>query len=265
MIAGLDRAGAAPSPAPATCADALPDEASLSPVYAYLRRPSLVDFRSHLAAVFFVSGCNFRCGFCHNAALLGQPRPGMPWSRLAEACTRFRDNWVDAAVITGGEPTLAGELTALIQFLKGFGWAVKLDTNGSNPDIVRRCLPLVDYVAMDVKAGPSRYAELTGCPDTESIRASVRLIMQEARDYEFRTTLIDPFHDDDQVHEIGSLLNGARRAVLQPFVPKEDLPNPGLRALSRTSPDRLREARDLLRGCAQHVTILGEAGNVGPA
>lgn len=229
-----------------------------SPVYAYLTNPTMVDFSGHLAAVFFVSGCNFRCGFCHNPDLMRKKQKGISWEQLDAACRNFRKQWVDGAVITGGEPTLSEDLPELIDRLKSHGWAVKLDTNGSRPEMLNEVLPLVDYVAMDVKAGLSKYPELCGFEDTERIRRSMDVIRRKARDYEFRTTLIESFHSDEQVGEMGDLVSKSRRYVLQPFIPKEDLPDVTFRSLTRTSPDRLVEVRNRLAGCADEVLVRGE-------
>ncbi|MDI6774696.1 MAG: anaerobic ribonucleoside-triphosphate reductase activating protein [Verrucomicrobiota bacterium] len=233
--------------------------AGTSPVYAFLRKPSLVDFAGHLAGVFFLSGCNFRCGFCHNPDLMRRKQNGIPWDRLESACLRFADEWVDGAVITGGEPTLEESLPDLIGFFKRFGWAVKLDTNGSRPDRLKQCLPLFDYVAMDIKAGPSKYPELCGFGDVAAIRESANLIKAGARDYEFRTTVIASFHSDEQMLEIGELIRGARRYVLQPFVPKERVAEPEFRSLLRAPEARLFAIRDLLAGCASEVIARGDA------
>jgi pyruvate formate lyase activating enzyme len=101
-------------------------------VYAYLEKPSMVDYPGRYAAVFFTSGCNFRCGFCHNATLMGRQKAALTWEQLTEAATRFKNNWVNGIVITGGEPTCSDDLVDLIRFFKErFGFAVKLDTNGS--------------------------------------------------------------------------------------------------------------------------------------
>lgn len=231
---------------------------SRSPVYAYLKNPTMIDFPGHMAAVFFLSGCNFRCGFCHNAALMGRPRETLTWERLGRACRHFSNNWVDGAVISGGEPTLCPALPELISFLRRHGWQVKLDTNGSRPDALEQVLPLVDYVAMDVKTAPSAYAGLTGWGDTDAIARSVELIKAHARDYEFRTTVLDPLHSDAAMHEIGRLVAGARRYVLQPFVPQPGLPDPQLETLSRTSDDRLAQLARLLHGSAGQIQVRGQ-------
>jgi pyruvate formate lyase activating enzyme len=231
--------------------------AAESPVCAFLRNPSMVEYPGRLAAMFFVSGCNFRCGFCHNAVLMGKPQRGMSWDKLRRACGKFSDLWVDAAVVSGGEPTLSPDLVPLLRLFKDRGWAVKLDTNGSNPAVLRECLPFVDYVAMDVKTSLPMYPFLTGHADTECIAESIRLILDEAPDYEFRTTVIEPLHTTEQMQEIGLAIRGAVRYVLQPFVPRDSLPDPAFRAIRRTSPDRLQELQSLLRPYVRDVTLRG--------
>lgn len=230
---------------------------ALSPVFGHLKAPTMVDFPGRLAAVLFVSGCNFQCGFCHNARLMAGRRSGLPWAHLESRCRRWADHWVDGAVITGGEPTLTPELPALIAFLKRFGFAVKLDTNGSRPEVLAQCLPLVDYVAMDVKAGLSRYGELTGHADTGTIAASVELIRRHARDYEFRTTILDHIHTDDHMAEIGDLIRGARRYVVQPFLPRPDLPSPAYVNTPRTPAHRMSAIGKLMRDAAREVHVRG--------
>ncbi len=234
-----------------------PTEA-FSPVYAYHRNPSMVDFEGHLAAVFFTTGCNFKCGFCHNAALMGRQQRGLSWSRLAQACTNFQDEWVDAAVISGGEPTLSPDLLRLIHTFKDLGWAVKLDTNGSNPDMLRACLPHVDYVAMDVKTAPSAYHSLAGYAQTDTLRRSVELIQAEAADYEFRTTILHDHHDEGVMDEIADWLSGSRRYIIQPFVPSENLPDPDLRAGARTPHTHLNILYERVRHVATDVRIRGD-------
>jgi pyruvate formate lyase activating enzyme len=228
-----------------------------SPVYAFLRRPSLVDYPGRLAAVFFLDGCNFRCGFCHNAPLMREQGRRVAWAQLDQACRRFHDNWVDAAVITGGEPTRNLDLSKLVRFLKGFGWAVKLDTNGSNPEALERCCAAVDYVAMDVKAGPLRYQELTGYGDVDALSRSIEAVRARARDYEFRTTIIEPFHTDAEMRDIGGMIRGCRRYMMQPFVPKPSMPDPSFHSLPRTSSARLLALRELMREYAEEVGFRG--------
>lgn len=231
---------------------------SRTPVHGYLRNPSMVDFRRHLAAVFFVSGCNFTCGFCHNAPLLGRRQNGMPIEKLEKACSDFQKDWVDAAVISGGEPTLRDDLPDLIRFFKDRGWAVKLDTNGSQPVMLKDCLPLVDYVAMDIKTRLSQYPTWVGWNNIEAIETSVSLIRDHADDYEFRTTIVDGVHTLEDMDEIGELIRGARTYVLQPFLPKDNLPDTALRQHTRTSPDTLAACRDRVAPYVESVVVHGE-------
>lgn len=218
----------------------------------------MVDFPGYLAAVFFVSGCNLNCGYCHNPSLMRKRQVGLTWERLGEVCEKFRKDWTRAAVITGGEPTLSKDLPELINFFRSLGWRVKLDTNGTRPGVLASVAPLLDYIAMDVKAGLSHYRELTGLEEIDTITESINILKASGTEYELRTTLIEPFHDDNQLREIAGMIRGAARYVLQPFVPREDIPSDDFRGLARTSPDRLQEAKTLMEGCADEVLIRGE-------
>ncbi|MCX7591227.1 MAG: anaerobic ribonucleoside-triphosphate reductase activating protein [Kiritimatiellae bacterium] len=228
-----------------------------SPVCAFLPHPSLIDFPSHLAAVFFLDGCNFRCRFCHNASLIARQKRHLTWEELSSICSRFRGNWVDAAVLTGGEPTLAADLEQLVRFFKDLGWAVKLDTNGSNPAVLKNLLPHLEYIAMDVKAAPARLKDLTGFDKPDQILASVSLIRETARDYEFRTTIIPSIHTDEHLHEIGAIIAGTRRYAIQPFVPRTGLPDPRLEEEPRPTPERLSQIRTIMSRYAEEVIIRG--------
>ncbi|MBL7115584.1 MAG: anaerobic ribonucleoside-triphosphate reductase activating protein [Kiritimatiellae bacterium] len=231
-----------------------------SPVYALRKAPTMIDYPGHLAGLLFTSGCNFRCDFCHNADLLGEQKAGMPWARLESRCREWQDHWVDAVVISGGEPTLCDDLSELIAFLKGFGFLIKLDTNGSCPEVLERCMPMIDYVAMDVKAGLSRYAEVTGFADTDCIERSMALVQQHARDYEFRTTVVPSIHSEADMNEIGDMIAGSRRYVMQPFLPRENLPGSELISLDRPGPGHLHKLADLVRHAADEVHVRDKHG-----
>ena len=224
-----------------------------SPVFDFLPRTSLVDYSGHIAAVFFTSGCNFACGYCHNRELMRHGNTRHTWRHLARACRLFQENWAGAAVVTGGEPTVSHDLPELLTFLRGVGWRIKLDTNGSNPAMLRRCLPMVDYVAMDIKASPERYPELTGFRHTENLLESVEMLKEGRVDYEFRTTVIEPFHTDEEMEKIASWVKGARRYVLQPFVPRDSIADPGYAASPRTSAKRMQALRERFAGVTEQV------------
>lgn len=227
-------------------------------VYAYMQKPSMVDYPGHLAAVFFTSGCNFSCGFCHNAALMGKPLPGLSWEQVEQACRAFKSEWVDAVVVTGGEPTMHAGLPEVLELFRGHGLAVKLDTNGSNPAMLEKVLPLCDYVAMDIKTDPEHYGELAGYDRMDNIRRSIALIREQAKDYEFRTTVIVSHHSDEVMRRAADLIRPAKRYILQAFVPKDDLPDPALSRVERTFKERLNEIRLQIAECAEEVIVRGE-------
>ncbi len=226
-----------------------------SPVYALMEKPSLIDYPGFLCAVFFISGCNFSCGYCHNAVLMRKKQKNLCWNRLDEVCRKFKSQWVDAACITGGEPTLEPHLVDLIKFFKKHGFKIKLDSNGSCPAALNECLPLIDYVAIDIKADLSDYPKIARFYDKEKIKESIRLIMGSKVNYEFRTTVVTPFHTDEQMQEIGKLIKGAKRYCLQTFVPKDTLPDPTFRTLKRTTPKRLEEIKQRIISYVDEIII----------
>lgn len=217
----------------------------------------MIDFPGHMCGVFFTAGCNFTCGFCHNAVLMGKPHKTLSWERIDDVCRKFKDEWVDAVCITGGEPTLQPDLLKLIHFFRERGFKIKLDSNGSRPDILKECLPLVDLVAMDIKSGPDGYEEIAGFPDLAKIKKSIALIKDSGVDCEFRTTVISPFHTDEQMLGAGELIQGAKRYCLQAFVPQDGLPDEAFRSLQRTTPQRLRELEVLMAPFADKITVRG--------
>lgn len=233
-------------------------KSEMTSVYAYLEKPSMVDYPKRFAAVFFTSGCNFGCGFCHNAALMGKKQTGLSWNQLETACAKFKKDWVNGVVITGGEPTCTDDLIELIRFFKErFGFAIKLDTNGSNPDLLAECLPLVDYVAMDIKCSLQAYADVVRFSDTDKVQQSINLIRAEARDYEFRTTVIDSVHTDEQMDEVRQTVQGSKRYALQAFIPRDELPGVEYRTVPRTTSARLHELKERMAGCADEILLRG--------
>lgn len=230
-----------------------------TPIFGFLQRPSLVDFPGKIAGVFFTSGCNFSCGYCHNAPLLGIKKQGLNREVLAKTVRKFREtDWISGVTITGGEPTLCPDIPIIISWLKSLGLAVKLDTNGSNPAMLKELLPCVDYIAMDIKCGLSSYPSFMDFHKTDDIAASVKLIKAHAGNYEFRTTIIEKIHTEDEMHKIGSLINGAKRYTLQPFLPREDLPGKEYRTMKRTSPDLLSHYRELMTPYAEKIVWKGK-------
>jgi pyruvate formate lyase activating enzyme len=153
---------------------------------------SLIDYPGKVAAVVFTQGCNYRCPFCHNPELVLPELFQEPI--LVDGVMEFlakRRGQLQGVVITGGEPTLHNDLPEFLQKIKALGFFVKLDTNGSRPDVLRDLIDrrLVDYIAMDIKASPENYCKATGVPvDISIVRMSVELIKSSGVDHEFRTT-----------------------------------------------------------------------------
>ena len=196
------------------------------------QKHSLIDFPGTISCVLFTQGCNFRCPYCHNPDLIAPPGKRSGYGPdLAEilAFLDKRQGLLDGVVITGGEPTLQWGLDRFCIEIRAMGYKVKLDTNGSRPDVLEDLLSqeLVDYIAMDIKTDLTRYPKLT-LPnfDPNRIQKSVQLIMDRAPDYEFRTTCIRPFFDPKILAEIGKLIHGAKRYILQPGTRRNPMLDP---------------------------------------
>ncbi len=191
-----------------------------------LQKVSMIDFPGRLSAVVFLNGCNFRCPYCHNPKLArGDIDDPIPESDVL-AHLDARQGLLEGVVFSGGEPTLQPGLADLCQAAKDRGYAVKLDTNGSYPEVIAALIRngLVDYVAMDVKTDPDHYAPAL-CPKDPSaaVKASIKLIMASGLPYEFRTTCYRPVVNAKIMARIGHLINGAQTYAIQKFCANETL------------------------------------------
>ena len=190
------------------------------------QRTSLIDFPGHIATVLFTSGCNFRCPMCHNADLVLHPE-ALPSILVAQVMRHLeqRAGMITGVVITGGEPTLQPDLADFMSQLKhnNDGIAIKLDTNGYRPDVLAALLDegLIDYIAMDVKAPPEKYAQLAGCErnrfDVTRIRRSISLILESGRPYELRTTVVPDLLTASDIEAVARWIDGAETYILQQF------------------------------------------------
>lgn len=184
---------------------------------------SLVDFPGSLAATVFTVGCNFRCPYCHNPELviLGDDTPRLECSVFLDFLLH-RTGKLDGVCITGGEPTLQKDLPAFIRQIHELGYKVKLDTNGSNPDMLTRLLDdgLLDYVAMDVKAPSARYQEIVHNPAAlAAVTLSIGILGTHQVRHEFRTTIVPSLLEETDIVTIGSMLPDGSSYVIQNFVP----------------------------------------------
>ena len=201
-----------------------------------LQKMTLLDFPGRVACTVFLGGCDFRCPFCHNYELAdGSARPVMDEAALMTFLEKRR-GLLDGVAITGGEPCLRPDLPDLMRRIRGLGFAVKLDTNGTHPELLNAILRegLADYVAMDIKNSPQKYARTAGLAelDLTPIRRSVELLTEGSVDYEFRTTVVDELHEADDFEAIGAWIAGARRWFMQPFTDRDTVPYGGLHAPS---------------------------------
>ena len=186
---------------------------------------SLSDYGGKASAVVFTLGCNFRCRYCHNPELVLPEKyaPEIPQEEIF-SFLESRKNQLDAVVITGGEPTIYSDLPEFIKKIKDMGFLVKLDTNGSNPEMLEDLIKNsnLDYIAMDIKAplDPDSYQKVSKMPfDTSKINKSVSLIMNSGIPYEFRTTVVKSLTSFDDLRKIAESIKGAQNYFLQKFVP----------------------------------------------
>lgn len=223
-----------------------------------LQKMTLLDFPGRVACTVFLSGCDFRCPFCHNGELLDGTAETLMTDRELLAFLEKRKGLLDGVAFTGGEPTLRPDLPALMAEIRAMGFAVKLDTNGNHPDALRRILGegLVDYVAMDVKNSPERYGETIGIPDFDvsNIEKSLTLLKMSGVDYELRTTVVKEFHDEDSFRTIGPWIAGAKRYFLQCFTDRDTVPRQGLHAPEK---DELERFADIVRPYVQEISLRG--------
>ena len=188
---------------------------------------SLIDWEGKIVSIIFLPLCNFRCPFCHAVELVTGPEvlPTVPLEEVKNYFVKTR-GWIDGVVICGGEPTIHSGLPEFIREFKKMGIPVKLDTNGSNPRVLKKLIDenLLDYVAMDIKAPLEKYSEISGVMvKTEEILKSIEILKEEKIDYEFRTTVVPDFLQEADIEEISKLIAGGRYYVLQQFASQKTL------------------------------------------
>ena len=222
-------------------------------------KSTLLDYPRHLAATIFVGGCNMACPFCHNGSLVLNPnsQPTINPNEILNYLGK-RKNILEGVCISGGEPTLYKDITGFIGQIKELGYKVKLDTNGTNPTLIKDLIDggLIDYIAMDIKNSKEKYKITAGnkALSIESIEESISFIMSHKIDYEFRTTIVNELHTKKDMDSIGSWLKGAKAYYLQPYKDSGDIISPGF-----TSPKKetLITYQDILSNYIENVSIRG--------
>lgn len=220
---------------------------------------TLLDYPGRLACTVFLGHCNFRCPFCHNAGLVLNPEnePVIPIEEILGTLKK-RKGILDGVCITGGEPTVHKKLPEFVQQIKKLDYSVKLDTNGTNPQMVREMVKagLLDYVAMDIKNSPEKYGETAGIvrADLEAIHETVEFLKSGEVDYEFRTTVTRELHKKEDFLKIRRWLSGSRRYFLQAYKESEQVIRPVYSSYSR---EQLENFRQLLLEEISQVEIRG--------
>ena len=220
---------------------------------------TLLDYPGRLACTVFLGHCNFRCPFCHNAGLVLNPEnePVIPIEEILGTLKK-RKGILDGVCITGGEPTVHKKLPEFVQQIKKLDYSVKLDTNGTNPQMVRGMVKagLLDYVAMDIKNSPEKYGETAGIvrADLEAIHETVEFLKSGEVDYEFRTTVTRELHKREDFLKIRKWLSGSRRYFLQAYKESEQVIRPVYSSYSR---EQLENFRQLLLEEISQVEIRG--------
>lgn len=215
-----------------------------------LQKLSLLDYPGKIACTVFLGGCNFRCPFCHNASLAMPDGSGEAIS--VEDFLAFLDSRrgrLQGVCISGGEPTLHHDLPELIREIKSRGFAVKLDTNGTNPEMLLSLINdgLLDYVAMDIKNSPEKYIDTISNSEfrisnfSEQVARSVDILMQGLVDFEFRTTLTRELHSAEDMEKIGKWIQGAEKYFLQTYRDEGDLIEGGFTAYNREETEAILE------------------------
>lgn len=203
-----------------------------------LQKTTLLDFPEKLACTVFTGGCNFRCPFCHNASLVlnSGAIEEIPEDEFFSYLSR-RKGVLDGVCITGGEPLLNSDIFEFIKKIRSYGLLVKLDTNGSMPDRLEALLDagLVDYVAMDIKNAPTKYALTAGVEEYPAeIERSIDIIIKKAPEYEFRTTVVRELHEKEDIIKIANRIKNAKKYFLQSYVDSGDIISSGFSAYSPT-------------------------------
>lgn len=223
---------------------------------------SMVDFDGKIACTVFTGGCNFRCPFCHNGALVvGNVKAQEIDEQEVFDYLKKRKGLVDAVCVTGGEPTMHKDLPQFLKDVRDLGYATKLDTNGTNPQMLAEVIEkgLVDYVAMDIKNCKAKYPQTIGIEGSslDHICKSVDILKNSGINYEFRTTVIDEFHTADDMKEIAEWICGAKRYFLQKYKDNEGCISHGY---SEVSKQKVDEFVKLFEGRVAKVGLRGYLG-----
>jgi pyruvate formate lyase activating enzyme len=228
-------------------------------IIAGFQKLSLVDFPGALSSVIFVQGCNFKCGFCQNPGLVGRDKKTEVSETEILEFLSSRKKIIDGVVITGGEPCIYGDLPELIRKLKEKTFRTKLDTNGSNPELLEKIIreKILDYVALDLKTSPERYDLVADSPDVfKEVAKSIAIIKNSGVLYEFRTTCVPGVVGEEEIKKLGELAKGAKKYCLQQFRNQVTF-DPAFRQAKPYTKEVLENFKNILAKYAEKVEIRG--------
>jgi pyruvate formate lyase activating enzyme len=218
-----------------------------------LQKTSLLDYPDKVASVLFTPGCNLRCPYCHNWQIATNPQPPFLAEGLAMEVLESRKKYIDAVVVTGGEPCMHKELPKFLAKLKEKGFFVKLDTNGFYPEILQECLGSVDYVAMDVKTSPEKYKQL-GAKDAANVLRSIEMLKAGKVPYEFRITVVPEIVTSQDIATIAELIKGAPTCAVQQFINVDTL-DKRCQTVKPYPPETLQEYAEVLKKACSKVIL----------
>ncbi len=223
-----------------------------------IQKLSLVDFPGHVAAALFTAGCNMRCGYCHNPELVLPERlaPSIPIDDIM-LFLQSRVGRLDGVVVSGGEPTIHDDLPELIRRIKALGYDVKLDSNGTRPEMIRQLIDdkLIDFVAMDIKGPLEKYQTIAARPiDLDAVQETIALLISCGIGHEFRTTIVREQLEPSDFHKVGEMVRGAKRFALQHFRPGSTLA-PQFEQASTFSESEFQETKTIMEGYVDECVI----------
>lgn len=223
-----------------------------------VQKTSLIDYPEQIASIIFTQGCNFACPYCHNPSLIPEAKNNqklIPPAELEEFLER-RKEFIDGVCITGGEPTLQTDLAELLSQIKDFKLKIKLDTNGTNPEVLKKLINqnLVDYLAMDIKGPLASYNQYSKQQITTAIKNSIKLITESDLNYEFRTTVVPGLHNTEDITKISQVIQGTQKYYIQNFRPHNTL-DPDLADKNGFPPAKLEEFKTVAEQYVDQVNI----------
>jgi pyruvate formate lyase activating enzyme len=226
-------------------------------IIAGIQKLTTLDYPGKLACIIFTQGCNFACGYCHNPEMIptkstGHHDPDLEPKKILEFLSR-RKGMLDGVVVSGGEPTIQPDLIGFIKKIKELGFLIKLDTNGSNPQVVQKLLDqqLLDYIAMDVKHSLEKYQSMVKKDCKDEIKESILIIKSSGVPYEFRSTILPYYHSKNDLIRMGRAINKSEKWNLQTFRPLRVLNH----KLKNEYPFTIEEMNDFIKVTKKYAKL----------